>query len=425
MATRREQFAALAAFCRTRWGYRFGNRTALLRWQHKRLSRMLRTRTLDWASLPVIDKATLLADFSSYNSQGIGLEKALSAAKQSERSRDFRPELAGLTVGLSSGTSGKQGVFLLSSRERLLWAGTILARLLSTESLRQLVQPWRPALRIGFLLRADSNLYNTVRSSRVSFDFYDLLEPLEDHLQKLEQRPPDLLVGPASVLAELARQQLNEELHITPRQLISVAEELDDATAELLERAFRVRPAQVYQATEGLLGFSCRRGKLHLNEQHVFFEKDWLDAEHTRFSPIITDFTRSTQFILRYRLDDVLRLADHPCDCGNQALTLAAVDGRADAVLSFDGVKLFPDLIRRSMALASSEFDDWSLRQRESGLLIALKNPSAAAIASVRRELGRLFDSHHLALPTLTFVDWQAPLPGAKLRRIFSQLAAS
>lgn len=392
-----------------------------MRWQQKQLNKMLSARSITWGSLQVIDKSLLLKDFSKYNSLGIELEDALELAKKSERNRDFRPELAGLTVGLSSGTSGKHGVFLLGSAERLLWAGTILARALSTDSLRQLVQPWRPALRIGFLLRADSNLYNTVRSSRVIFDFYDLLDPLEQHLEKLNRQGPDLLVCPASVLAELARSRLSGELRIQPRQLISVAEELDELTAELLQRAFGVRPAQVYQATEGLLGFSCRRGKLHLNEQHVHFEKDWLDAGHTRFSPIITDFTRSTQSILRYRLDDVLRIADLPCDCGNLALTLAGVDGRADSVLSFEGVQLFPDVIRRSMALASSEYDDWSLTQCGSVLLVALRHPSENASKAVQHELELLFERNQLPLPVLNFVDWQAPAPGAKMRRILSQ----
>ena len=396
-----------------------------MRWQQKQLNKMLSARSLKWDSLQVIDKIQLLKNFSEYNSLGIELEDALKLARNSERTRDFRPELAGLTVGLSSGTSGKHGVFLLSSTERLLWAGTILARVLSADSLRQLVQPWRPALRIGFLLRADSNLYNTVRSRRVSFDFYDLLDPLEQHLEKLNRQPPDLLVGPASVLAELARSQLAGALRIQPRQIISVAEELDELTVELLQRAFGIRPAQVYQATEGLLGFSCRRGNLHLNEQHVHFEKDWLDAEHTRFSPIITDFTRSTQSILRYRLDDVLRVADQPCGCGNLALTLAGVDGRADSVLSFSGVQLFPDVIRRSMALASSEYDDWSLTQRGQVLLVALKHPSENASEVVQHELKLLFERYQIPLPILNFVDWQAPAPGAKMRRILSQPIAS
>ncbi|NYE94528.1 putative adenylate-forming enzyme [Psychromicrobium silvestre] len=410
--------AAGFLFCRTRWGYRFRNRAALLRWQQRRLDKMLQGRGLHWRELPVIDKSIVLADFERYNSQGVSLAEALELAKASERSRDFRAELDGLTVGLSSGTSGRHGVFLLSSTERLLWAGTILARVLDSAALRQILSPWKPALRIAFLLRADSNLYNTVRSSRVAFDFYDLLEPLESHFEKLNSRQAELLIGPASVLRALAEAQLSGRLSLRPRKILSVAEELDESDAEFLERSFGVRPGQVYQATEGLLGFSCRLGTLHLNEQHVHFEQEWLDAERSRFVPIITDFTRSTQLMLRYRLDDVLRVAEHPCRCGNPALALAGVDGRADAVLVFDGVNIFPDVLRRAMALASTEFQDWSVAQSGKRLLIGLRAPSQEAEERVRDELTALFARYRLSVPKLEFGSWQAPAPGAKLRRI-------
>jgi putative adenylate-forming enzyme len=130
---------AVAAFARARWGRRPHDRAALEALQQKRLARFLadvlprapfyrdRPRTL--AELPIVDKATTLARFAEFNTVGVTLDRALEVALAAERSRDFAPTLpGGVTVGLSSGTSGTRGVFLVSDAERARWAGVMLAR---------------------------------------------------------------------------------------------------------------------------------------------------------------------------------------------------------------------------------------------------------------------------------------------------------
>lgn len=378
---------------------------------------------IELAKLPIIDKSVMLANFERYNSLGIELNQALTVATAAERSRDFSAEIDGLTVGLSSGTSGQRGVFLISRNERAIWAGTILARLLSKKALRQVILPWARPLQIAFVLRADSKLYQQVRSQRVNFEFYDLLEPLGKNIAALVEQQPDLLVGPASVLGEFAQRKLRGELQISPTQVISVAEELYPGDAARIRLAFGIDAAQVYQATEGLLGFSCKYGSLHLNEQHVYVEFDWLDDARTRFQPIITDFSRSTQLMLRYRLDDVLHLATEPCRCHNLGLRLAGVDGRADAVLRFGDKQLFPDVLRCSMAIVSEHFRDWSVEQRledqeDSCLVVRLREPDVHATDVVQAEIDVLLASLTIPRQKLQFAPWQEPAPGAKLRRI-------
>ena len=76
-------------------------------------------------------------------------------------------------MGLSSGTSGSQGAFLVSRAERLQWAGVVLRRLLPG---------WPAGLlrrqRVAFVLRAEGQLYRSVSSSRLHFEFLDLLRPV-------------------------------------------------------------------------------------------------------------------------------------------------------------------------------------------------------------------------------------------------------
>jgi putative adenylate-forming enzyme len=440
----------LGRFARARWGFRFRTRARFDAWQRRRIRSFLRRvpaapfyRDLPaprWRfsavsgleSLPIVDKSTLLEHFDELNTRGVRLADALGVALEAEHSRDFAPLVDGdLTVGLSSGTSGRRGAFLVSPRERMLWAGTILARVLDERSLGRLLRPWRPPLRIAFFLRAGGNLYESVASSRIRFAFHDLTEPFGVHLAALDDavargEGPDVLVAPASVLDALARHAQNGSLGIRPTLVVSVAEVLEPETGARVTAAWGVETRQVYQATEGLLGISCAHGALHLNEESVHVEREWLDAERTRFAPVVTDFDRRTQIIARYRLDDVLRVdpaAPERCACGRVTAVLAAVDGRADAVLRLPGldgltvVEVFPDAVRRAMALGSDAYADWRIRQTGLDLRVSLADAAPGAWARVESALDGLLSTYGCSA-AVAEEPWVAPDPAAKVRRI-------
>ena len=101
---------------------------------------------------------------------------------------------------------------------------------------------------------------------------------------------------------------------------------LEEQDRRLLMQVF---PAvgEVYQATEGFLAASCAHGTLHLNEEFLHIEPQWIDEQ--RFTPLITDFTRSTQPIVRYRLDDVLVLRRNPARAGSRRGRLRVSKGGA------------------------------------------------------------------------------------------------
>jgi putative adenylate-forming enzyme len=428
----------IKAFIRARWGYRFTDRRALERWQQRRLDRYLRhalgtigfyrhrmrSRLQD---LPVIDKQLLLANFQALNRHEVSLEAATALALRAEVQRDFRPTLpGGITVGLSSGTCGRRGVFLVSARERAAWAGTILARLLDGRSLRQLFNPLAPPLKVTLCLRANSNLYTSVRNARIRFQFCDLLESTARWLDDVARYQPDILVAPASVLRQLAAAQICGDLAIHPRQVISVAEVLEADDAQLIRRAWNCAPGEIYQCTEGLLGQTCAAGNLHLNEEFVHIEPQWLDAAHERFTPLITDFTRTTQIFARYHLDDILRVDRRPCPCGRVTLRLASIEGRQDDTLWLPdarGVALqpvFPDVLRQMMVTATA-VSDYRIAQRGKEWTVQLSAP-AASHDQVRRQVAEaiaiLCARLQWQVPTLNFAAWQPPAVGAKRRRI-------
>jgi putative adenylate-forming enzyme len=354
----------LKSYAQARWIDRIRDRTLMEKCQRLWLSRLTkhvaghspyyrRLRHEPFESWPVIDKAAWMNRFDELNTVGARLEEVSEIALRSEHTRDFSPMWRGFTVGLSTGTSGSRGLFLVSQEERARWAGTLLGKLLRGGLLAR--------ERIALMLRAGSTLYNTISALRLSFRFFDQARPWDDNVAALSAFQPTVLVAPARVLRLLA----DSARELSPRRVVSVAEVLDDLDRTRIETGFGVPVEQIYQATEGLLGVSCELGTVHLNEPYLLVEPEWQDAAHTRFVPIVTDLRRRAQPVIRYRLNDILRVAPAGCPCGRATRALAAIDGRLDDVLWLDGVRapvaVFPDLLARAVVGAVPRLDDYEI----------------------------------------------------------------
>ena len=96
---------------------------------------------------------------------------------------------------------------------------------------------------------------------------------------------------------------------------------------------------------------------LCINEDLIYVEKEYIDIEKTRFIPIITDFERKSQPIIRYRLNDIWVENDEKNDV---ILMLSNIEGREDDIFVFlddsgNKIKIFPDFIRRVFMLNFDE----------------------------------------------------------------------
>lgn len=356
----------------------------------------------DW---PRMDKAVMMANFDRINTAGLRLEDVLACARQAEASRDFSPTLQGFSVGLSSGTSGGRGAFVVSRQEQAQWAGTLLARLLPRGLLA--------GERVALFLRANSNLYTAVRNPWLSFAFFDLFAPFEDHLARLEHYAPTIVVAPAQVLRSLALARQAGRTALRPARVVSVAEVLEAQDRALLANVFG-EPGEVYQATEGFLGVTCAHGTLHLNEEFVHIEPEWLDESHERFVPIVTDFTRTTQPIVRYRLDDVLVRRADACPCGSPALALARIEGRCDDMLVLPGrlgepVQVFADVLSRALAQALPLAADYRLRQTGGRTLSLYAEGGDAVHTACRARLETVLDGLGVAVADIAWHNDAAP----------------
>ena len=414
---------------------RFRTRAELLAWQDQQVQKFLRRilprapfyqqqrdgrAIADWQQWPTIDKATMMANFDRLNTVGIRQADAFAVALRAEAARDFSPTLGSITVGLSSGTSGSRGLFLASEHERYRWAGVALAKVLPSSLLA--------TQRVAFFLRANSNLYATVGSRRIRFEFFDLLDPLDRHVKRLNTLQPTVLVAPPSLLRQLAEKIGRSALRIAPQKIVSVAEVLDPLDEALIQARFGQIVHQVYQATEGFLASTCRYGTLHLHEEFVAIQKAELDPALRKFSPIITDFNRTSQPIIRYRLNDILTERATPCPCGAITTALESIEGRCDDLFYLRGatddhwVTIFPDFIRRAVITSSPLIEAYRVRQLTADQIeVALVAPiehQPALQQTIRNALQQLFVRLECEQPQIRFCSLTVEPGLHKLKRV-------
>ena len=215
------------------------------------------------------------------------------------------------------------------------------------------------------------------------------------------------------------------QLRLQPQKVIAVAEVLTDFDRQYFQRVFNHEVIfQAYQCTEGFLAYTCEEGSLHLNEEFVYFEKEFIDDR--RFIPILTDFTRRTQPIIRYRLNDVLVLGTQPCPCASAATVIERIDGREDDIFRFaraDGttVKVFPDLIGRCVVLVEGIKQYRVIQTSTATVEVHLSPRSEAVEHAIAAEFSRLSNKLNFITPTVSFHDYQPDL-NRKLKRIARQV---
>ncbi len=415
---------SLTAFLQARYGRGFPSRAAIeahharafLRFRQKVMPRspfydVYADTPLE--ALPRMDKARLMAEFSRINTCGIDRDAAMAVALRAEASRDFRPMIGAVSVGLSTGTSGQRGLFLATPAERRLWAATMLGRYWP--------ELWRRQ-RVAFFMRADNALYRGLSNPLVEFAFFDLLADFDGHLPRLAGLDPTVLIAPARVLGLLAEAQLAGALTLAPRRVISVAEVLSPEDAALAARAFGRRVDQVYQATEGVLAMTCRAGNLHLNEGLLRIDREVIDPQTGAFCPVIHDFTRESLPILNYRLNDVLVPDPAPCPCGCASLRIARIEGREDDMLwwlSATGPRLVTaEAIRTAIAGLPQPLRDYRVIQQDGVLHLWLEGAAPGAAGALDAALAALALRLGCRCPPLVFHAGLPPEADAKRRRI-------
>jgi putative adenylate-forming enzyme len=166
-----------------------------------------------------------------------------------------------------------------------------------------------------------------------------------------------------------------------------------------------------------MFGQTCEHGNIHLNEDGLLIEKNWLDP--TRFVPIITDMRRRIQPVVRYKMTDILHVTE--CTCGSKMIAISQIEGRTDDVLKFPNDRiLFPDFIRRAVIGAHSEITNYQIIQKSPSELVLYVSP-IVYWENARLALTELFESQDIAGIDIHKSETKCHQLGTKFRRIHAK----
>jgi putative adenylate-forming enzyme len=406
---------------------KFESRERLEEWQQKKLKEFFK-KTLslspfykdysyaDFKRIPIISKKEMLENFDKINTAGLNKSEAFEIALKAEQTRNFLPEIKGYTVGLSSGTSGQRGLFVASAEERRKWAGIMIAKTLGNKI-------WQ-SQKVALFLRANSNLYESLDTGKhIAFKYFDITYGVDAHIDSLNYLQPDILTGPASILRHLALLQASGVLHIKPREILSGAEVLDPMDQAFIEDVFELPVRQIYQCTEGFLGMTNHNGQFLLNEEYVLIEKEYIDGSSSRFVPIVTDFTRTTQPIVRYRLDDVLIEDKY---CSSPFTALETIEGRCDDVFYFlarsgKTIPVYADILRQTLISSGVAYSEYQLIQKnEHAIDLKIAPPlSESETVKIKQAFENLCQRLKSQSVLINILPYDLSTNAVKLRRIY------
>ena len=418
----------------TLWRYlrtpkKFKSRAHIERWQKRRIAKhikFVRNNSVfyanhwhgiaddDWRKFPLVNKTLMMDNLENLLTRDLDLKKAYRIAKSAEITRDFSPRVGDLSIGFSSGTSGSRGVHIVSDKEASNWAGFMLARGLGGSIFGK--------HHVALFLRANSNNYGKIGSKRIKFSFFDLLKPMDQLQKEVELANPSELIAPPSVLRYLA----DNNCKINPKRIISAAEVLDPIDEKIISQYFSQVVHQFYTSTEGEIAATCELGVLHLNESIMHVGKEWIDEENGLFHPIITDFMRETQPIIRYKQNDILVLKKGICECGDARTAISEVMGRSDDVFylqkkdSDEFEPIVPDFIRRAVMRLNPQIEAYHAIQKSmTKIEIGLQPSNLSPLDYSGFE--ELFKQKNVKKAELVIVE-HAHIPSTnKLRRIYRE----
>lgn len=170
------------------------------------------------------------------------------------------------------------------------------------------------------------------------------LLPVEEHIRRLRKEKPDLLVGYASLIHDIALHVTDDDLkHIQPKFISLNSEMTTPEQREFITRRLGAPCYDEYSTEETwMIAAQCKEYNYHLFTDNVWVE--FLDENGNEVGPgevgeiVLTTLQAHTMPFIRYRIGDLGRPGKGDCPCGMGFPLLEAFEGRADdAFILSDG----------------------------------------------------------------------------------------
>jgi phenylacetate-CoA ligase len=160
--------------------------------------------------------------------------------------------------------------------------------------------------------------------------------PVEEQIAALRSIQPDLLIGYASIVLEIAQKVTPDDLDRIRLKFIGINSELSTTDQrEFISKKFNCPVYDEYSTEETwMVASQCRERNYHLFIDNVWVE--FLDSNGYPVRPgeegemVITTTRSPAMPFIRYRIGDIGRLSTKACPFGMGFPLLEAFEGRAD-----------------------------------------------------------------------------------------------
>ena len=304
--------------------------------------------------LPVIQKRDMMSHYDEFvTDPRLKLEDL--QAFLADRSNAAMPFKDDFVILNSSGTSGEKGIMAYHWREFDYAFAAAMARgnRYAANWFSLIKFAFTQRLRVANVMIVDGHSASFICSKRISTNpdnpimanyFYSVFMPIDKLCEELNAFQPHILQAYSTSIATLAREQLAGRLKLgfdDPRSaIVSFSEPLDERTRELSRKAFGRDIINTYGACESIiLARECEAHRgMHINSDLIIYEV--VDENYRPVPPgvtgnrvLVTNLYTFSQPMIRYELQDRVRLADFGCTCGNSLPLIASVEGRTEEIL--------------------------------------------------------------------------------------------
>lgn len=269
-------------------------------------------------------------------------------------------------------------------RRRVASVGTTSPWHMSCRAAMTLPRPWTPSRR------------------------FDASAPLQALAPALEAWRPDLLVTYGSVLGWLAEARRSGALDIAPRTIMVGADRLSPADRALAEAAWGRIVHEEYATTEaGGIAAECgAHAGLHVFDDLVILES--VDGAGRPVPPgtpgervLLTVLWGRTLPLIRYEVNDAVRMTAEPCPCGLPYARIGELRGRVEEALRLtgaDGSAVTVNAVTVCGVMDRTGVAAWQVIEEGGQLRLRLVGAAPGVGAAAASELGAVLRDHGAAI---------------------------
>lgn len=284
--------------------------------------------------IPPTTKSTMMEHFDETIAKGAVTLREVVATDNGDHRLDLPILKNGYVVHKSSGTSGKPSWMVTGLRDWAIIRGSTLGRMMRDwisvrRAAATMINPVRAATVAAE--HAHSMTWQAFRSSDlwarpfVTSRFYPVVDSVENIVAGLNEFRPEYVHAYPTAAEMLAQYRLDGgRLDFEPAIMSVGSEALTAMAREAIHKAF---PETIlvdhYGMTECLpLSTECRYRQKHLNIDYAILEPRDAEGRPAKSDELsdhvlITNLVSKVQPIIRYRVDDSVRVNYEPCACGS------------------------------------------------------------------------------------------------------------